>query len=214
VNATAFLLLVLALAIAAADWIAVQRGARIAEYLLKPATMAFLIAAVLAMDPRDAGVRGWFVAALVLSLVGDVFLMLPRDLFVQGLSAFLLAHVAYIVGLHLEGVEAVPFLGGVVAAMLLLAIVGRRILAAIRSGDDDDRNLAGPVVGYMFVIAAMAASAIGTTHAAAAAGATLFVTSDALIAWNRFIQEQRYGRIAIIVTYHVGQILLAISVAD
>jgi uncharacterized membrane protein YhhN len=137
--------------------------------------------------------------------------MLPRDLFVQGLAAFLLAHVAYIVGLHLLGVEAVPFLAGIVAAMLLLAIVGRRILAAIRQGED--RALAGPVVAYMFVIAAMAASAIGTTNIAAAAGASLFVTSDALIAWNRFIHAQPRGPMAIITTYHVGQILLALSVA-
>jgi uncharacterized membrane protein YhhN len=210
-NATAFLLVVLALVVAVTDWIAVHRGARLAEYACKPATMAFLIAGVVAMDPRDSGVQWWFVVALSLSLVGDVLLMLPRDLFVQGLSAFLLAHVAYIVGLHLDGIEAIPFLGGVVAAMLLLAIVGRRILQAIRLGEDP--KLAGPVVAYMFVIAAMAASAIGTTRVTAGAGAVLFVTSDALIAWNRFIHEQRYGRLAIITTYHVGQLLLALSVA-
>jgi uncharacterized membrane protein YhhN len=166
---------------------------------------------VLAMDPRDPGMQAWFVAALALSLLGDVFLMLPQDLFVQGLSAFLLAHVAYIVGLHVDGVEAVPFLAGIVAAMLLLAIIGRRILNAIRAGED--RVLAGPVVAYMFVIAAMAASAIGTTNVAAAVGASLFVTSDALIAWNRFIHAQARGPIAIITTYHLGQILLAVSVA-
>ena len=47
--------------------------------------------------------RAWFVAALVLSLAGDVFLMLPKDLFVFGLGAFLLGHLAYIVGLHVDG---------------------------------------------------------------------------------------------------------------
>ena len=49
--------------------------------------------------------RAWFVAALVLSLVGDVFLMLPQDLFVFGLGSFLLGHIAYIVGMHVDGVD-------------------------------------------------------------------------------------------------------------
>ena len=132
-TASAFLLLALALAVAVADWIAVDRGSRLGEYVCKPAVMVVLIAAVLAMDPRDPGMQAWFVAALALSLLGDVFLMLPQDLFVQGLSAFLLAHIAYIVGLHVDGVEPIPFFVGIVAAMLLLAIIGRRILDAIRA---------------------------------------------------------------------------------
>ena len=37
-------------------------------------------------------------AALACCLVGDVLLMLPRDLFVPGLVAFLVGHVLYIVG--------------------------------------------------------------------------------------------------------------------
>ena len=46
---------------------------------------------------------------------------------------------------------------------------------------------------------------------AAPAGATLFYASDALIAWNKFVREHGWGRLAIIVTYHVGQILLVLS---
>jgi hypothetical protein len=42
-------------------------------------------------------------------------------------------------------------------------------------------------------------------------GASLFYVSDALIAWNRFIGETRHGRLAIIVTYHLGQVGLVLS---
>jgi uncharacterized membrane protein YhhN len=207
---TSFLLFALALVAAAVDWIAVHQGRRPLEYLCKPLTMVLLIAAVLAADPHSDAVRAWFVVALALSLAGDVFLMLPRDLFVQGLAAFLVAHLAYIVGMHVDGVEAVPFLVGVVGMMLVLATVGRRILVSVRASDQ--RALAGPVVAYMFVIAAMAASAIGTTRFLAAAGALLFVSSDALIAWTRFVEEKPWGRLAIIITYHLGQLGLALSV--
>ena len=70
--------------------------------------------------------RAWFVAALVLSLAGDVFLMLPKDLFVFGLGSFLLGHIAYIVGMHVDGVDGLRFLVGIVIVMALLAVIGTR----------------------------------------------------------------------------------------
>jgi uncharacterized membrane protein YhhN len=207
---SAFLLFALALVVAAGDWIAVHQGRRLLEYVCKPLTMVVLVAAVLATDPHDGAVRAWFVVALLFSLAGDVFLMLPRDLFVQGLAAFLVAHLAYIVGMHVDGIEAIPFFVGIIGMMLVLASVGRRVLVAVRAGEQ--RALAGPVVAYMFVIAAMAASAVGTARFLAAVGALLFVTSDALIAWTRFVEDKPWGRLAIIVTYHLGQLGLALSV--
>ena len=71
-------------------------------YVCKPATLVFLIAVALALDPVHGDMRTWFVVALVLSLLGDIFLMLPSDRFVFGLGAFLLGHVAYTVGLNLH----------------------------------------------------------------------------------------------------------------
>src|SRR3954454_21049560 len=91
--------LALTLVIAVVDWIAVVTERRTVEYVCKPATMVGLIATVLALTPNDPTIRVWFVIALVCSLAGDVFLMLPRDLFVPGLVAFLLGHIAYVVGL-------------------------------------------------------------------------------------------------------------------
>ncbi len=205
----AFLLLALALVAAAADWVAVSRERTALEYLCKPLALALLIAAALALDPDVEAVRTWFVAGLALSLIGDVFLMLPRDLFVPGLVAFLLGHIAYIVGLHLHGVEAVPFLIGIVLAMAAVSVIGRRVLEGVRRGGD--RSLAGPVVAYMFIISAMVASAIGTTQPAAIAGAVLFYASDALIAWNRFLAVTRRGPVVIMITYHLAQALLVLS---
>ena len=81
-------------------------------------------------------------AALVLSLAGDVFLMLPQDLFVFGLASFLLGHIAYIVGMHVDGVDGPRFLVGIVIVMALLAVIGTRILRGVRAGPDP--ALAGP----------------------------------------------------------------------
>jgi uncharacterized membrane protein YhhN len=206
---TAFLLLALTLVVAFGNWVAVERGNRPLEYVCKPLTMVVLMAATLALDVGDETVRTWFLVALALCLVGDVLLMVPQDLFVFGLGAFLLGHVAYVVGMVVDGVSA-PRLGvGVVLVGLAMVVLGLRIVRAVRAGDEP--ALVGPVVAYMGVISAMVATAVGTGHVAAVAGAASFYASDALIAWNRFIRETPHHRLVIMVTYHLGQIGLVLS---
>lgn len=205
----AFLLLALTLVVAAGDWIAVARERKALEYVCKPLTMVVLIGATLAFEVDDPTVRAWFLAALVLCLVGDVLLMLPQDLFVFGLASFLLGHIAYVVGMHVDGVDAARLGVGVLLVSVALAVLGSRILRGVRAGPEPE--LTGPVVAYMSVISVMVASAIGTGHVAAVVGATSFYASDALIAWNRFLGETRHGRLTIMVTYHLAQIGLVLS---
>jgi uncharacterized membrane protein YhhN len=100
---TAFWILMAVAAVAAgADWVAVGTSRLRLEYVAKPAVLvAFtLAAAAIPAQHTDLVDRRWcFVAALACCLVGDVVLMLPRNLFVPGLVAFLAGHVLYIVGL-------------------------------------------------------------------------------------------------------------------
>ena len=209
-NASVVLLLVLMLTVAVVDWIAVHVQNKRLEYLAKPATMVFLIAAVLAMDTPSTTARTCFVVALAFSLLGDVFLMLPdrERWFVFGLGAFLIGHLAYIPGLWALGVTAGPLLVGLLIVVASMATLGRHIVTGVRGTEP---KLAVPVTVYMLVISVMVASAIGTLRPAAIVGAVLFYCSDALIAWNGFIKEYAWGKVAIMVTYHLGQLGLALS---
>ncbi len=81
------------------------------EWLCKPAAMVALIGAAIALSPDDPAVKTAFVVGLVLSLAGDVFLMLPSDRFLYGLISFFAAHVAYVVGFVLAGPEPRPAAG-------------------------------------------------------------------------------------------------------
>lgn len=202
-------LLLLTVVVAAVDWFAVHTGNRPIEYVAKPATMVALIGAALALDPADDTARAWFVAALVLSLAGDVFLMLPRDLFVPGLASFLLGHLAYIAGLWSTDTTTAGLAVGAAAVALLAPWLGRRILSAIRRSDEPE--LMAPVSVYIVVISAMVVSAGASGSAIAFAGALSFYASDALIAWNRFITTYSWGRVAIMVTYHLAQVGLVLS---
>ena len=78
-----FVLVGVSLGIGAADWVAVARGNRRAEYFLKPLTLALLILSAAFLKP-GVPMERWTLTliALALSLAGDVFLMPPQDLFV------------------------------------------------------------------------------------------------------------------------------------
>jgi uncharacterized membrane protein YhhN len=210
VNATAGWLLAATGLVAVLDWIAVGFGWKVAEYVLKPATMVVLIAAALALDPVDRPGRTWFVVALALSLVGDVFLMLPaaETWFVPGLGSFLLGHVAYLVGLVVMGINGIVLAVGIVVVALAVALVAPRVVAGARRTDP---RLGGPVGGYVLVISAMVACAIGSTVALAFCGAVLFYLSDLAIGWSRFVRDFRGSRLVIITTYHAEQVLLVAS---
>ena len=202
-------LLVAAAVVALVDWLAVARNDRRTEYVAKPLTMVVLIGAALVLDPADGTARTWFVAALALSLLGDVFLMMPGDRFVPGLGSFLLAHVAYIVGLVVLGVSGPGFLAGVVIVGVGLPLLAPRILGAI--GDSDDTGLAVPVGAYMGVISLMVVAAGASGSPVALAGAVSFYVSDALIAWTRFVADIPHGRVLVMVTYHAAQFALVAS---
>jgi len=212
-TATSWALLAVAGVLAAGDWIAVAPGvrARGVEYVLKPATMLVLIGVALTLTPEHHAQRGLFAAALVLSLAGDVFLMLPADAFVAGLASFLLAHVVYIAGFAVAGVSSGWSALGALIVILAGATVGRKIVDAVRSGEH--ARMVVPVASYMTVISAMVVLAIGSAEAFAVAGALLFYCSDTLIAWDRFVSPKRWARPAIMATYHLAQAALVVSLA-
>jgi len=212
VTTPAWILLASAGALAVGDWVAVARDDRRLEYLCKPGALALLVGVALALDPAHDDVRAWFVAALVLSLAGDVFLMLPDDRFVPGLASFLLGHVAYVVGLNLHGGSADELVLAAIPVAVVTTVLAARILRAVAAGGH--RELMGPLVAYMLVISAMVTSALASGNPPAAVGAALFFASDALIAETRFVRPHRGARVAIMVTYHLGQAGLVLSLLD
>jgi uncharacterized membrane protein YhhN len=162
---------------------------------------------------RGAGPRylAAVAAGLVLSLAGDVFLMLPRDRFVAGLASFLAAHLAYVVAFT-TGVspDSAPLL------LAPAALPGAAVLAVLwpRLG-----RLRPAVTAYVAVITLMAWQA-GTRAWAlrspaavmAALGAACFVASDAMLALDRFRAPFRSARGLVTGTYVAAQWLIASSV--
>ena len=205
---SAFLLLALTAVVAVADWLAASTNRRGAEYVLKPLTMVGLIAVALTLEPSSDFARWLVVVALVFSLAGDTFLMLPGDLFVQGLGAFLIAHIVYVAALVALGVSPAGLLVGLGIVALAGVVVGRRVVAGATA---TDRALAVPVTAYMVVISFMVMTAFATGLFFAITGALLFFASDAVLGWSRFVKDLPKGHAIVMVTYHLGQAGLVLA---
>jgi uncharacterized membrane protein YhhN len=179
-----------------------------ARLVTKPLVLVLLIGVALALEPRDPAVRAWFVLALACSLAGDVALISARG-FVVGLGAFLLGHVAYAVGFFVGGVSAPELAVGLAAMLVFDAVLARRLVPALRASGHG--TLVPPVVAYMVAITAMVATAAGSAIPLAAAGAAMFAASDAALADGRFVRRRRYGDLAVMVLYHLGQACLVLA---
>jgi uncharacterized membrane protein YhhN len=188
------------------------RGSKRQVYLFKPLTVLLIIAIALTIPgPPSGRYRVAVLAGLACSITGDVFLMLPGDRFLAGVASFLLAHLAYLAAFT----TGVP-LGAAPLLLLPFAALGATMLWLLwpRLG-----TMRGPVVVYLAVIVVMAwqangrAAALGSHGALlAAAGASLFVLSDAALALNRFHRPFRAAQAIILPTYYAAQLLIAWSV--
>jgi uncharacterized membrane protein YhhN len=212
--------LILAFILAALEALALQKNWFSLEVLAKPGVMVVLFIWLVSSAGLD-GALLWFGLGILLSLVGDVLLMISLDrLFLAGLVAFLFAQVAYIIGFNIP-VPEMNFFGIVFAVMIGIgsARVIRRILDPLPARGQGRMRL--PIIIYSTVISVMLLSAmlklVDISWDAGAAllvsvGAFLFYISDIILAWNKFVAPIRHGRIYNIAAYHLGQIGLIAGV--
>lgn len=187
-------------------------GLRGLHYVFKPLT-TLLVLALAWRQPGAAGrYRHWIVIGLALSTAGDVFLMLPFDGFVFGLGSFLLAHLAYLVALRQRG-------GWWRVRWPMAAYAGVAALVLVRLWPDLPNELKLPVIVYVFALAGMAAQAASVwreradaSTRIAAIGGAFFVTSDALLALDRFSTPLPMASTWVLATYWIAQGCIARSV--
>ncbi len=159
------------------------------------------------------------VAALAGGWLGDLFLMVPdrgeqKTWFKLGLVFFLLGHIFYVGAFFMKGrLSGLPLIGVVLAAGFLL--FGLIVFLKMK---DFMGKLFIPVTLYISVIALMGASttlcfSTQATRAVtlAVSGALIFMISDTMNAWNRFVEEIPHERVLTMTTYLAGQFLLILG---
>lgn len=185
------------------------RAATIAAKLL--ASTAFLATAIVAGALRSRYGRVLFFG-LALSWCGDAFLLgTTEKLFLFGLAAFLLAHVAYVIAFMTRGIN----LKWVLAALVPVALASLGTTIWLTPWISAEMLI--PVRVYTVVISVMVITAFGARGNAAPIlipfGALLFYFSDISVAINQFTQPAFPHYAWGLPFYYTGQIMLALSTA-
>ncbi|MGI6366802.1 MAG: lysoplasmalogenase [Anaerolineae bacterium] len=181
------------------------------HYVAKPLT-TLLILLLAAIAPADLPhrPRALVLLALLLSALGDVFLMLPEDRFVPGLAAFALAQLCYCIAW--AGALSAPPAATALLPWLLYA--GLLVLALWRGAGP----LRLPVLAYALLLAAMGGLATarwlqlgGPPALLGMLGAAAFILSDSLLAWDRFRAPLPRVGLWVLASYYLAQSLIALA---
>jgi uncharacterized membrane protein YhhN len=165
------------------------------------ASLAFVAVGFLASTEQP-----WFLAGLVLGLVGDIALLGDgKRAFLAGLGAFLLGHLAYVVAIA----QLVPprLWPGPLAMLPIACAVGTLAYLWPRLG-----TMRIPVIGYVIVIVAMMIGALAARdNALLALGAALFFASDVAVSRDKFVAKSFANKVWGLPAYYAGQLLIAWS---
>jgi len=178
----------------------------------KPFLIAILFVWFMASSVKFSPLRYRIAAALFFSWLGDVFLLMEEKnpaWFMAGLVSFLLAHILYILFfLKIRSMQATKQSWN----LLIIVIVEGYAASLFILLYPHIGSLQIPVAVYAITIATMlvtAAHAFNKNMQQAAryciTGAALFVTSDSLLALNKFYHPFAAAALYIMLTYGLAQ---------
>ncbi|NQU35239.1 MAG: lysoplasmalogenase [Bacteroidetes bacterium] len=182
------------------------------KYITKPITTILVIILAFFQEPDVYDLyKALIIAGLFFSLIGDIFLMLKSDKFVQGLVSFLIAHIFFIIafssgfGPYLEISYLIPAaIYTIIFLWILLPKTGKLMI---------------PVTVYALVLLVFLWQATGRFYYLAGSsallsflGAILFVTSDSILGYTRFVKKSIASTFLIHVTYWGALLLIALSI--
>jgi uncharacterized membrane protein YhhN len=171
----------------------------------KPMIMASLIGFYISTAKPPANL---FTFALITALFGDIFLMFPYDsFFMMGLGSFLIMQILYTISFL--PVSRTPYTFQKVSVLLILAIAFLFLYFAWPNLN----NMKIPVALYALCITLMVT--IATTGNSTSpsyrfifGGAVLFMISDGLLAWNKFVSSFPLADQAVMLTYMLAQFFI------
>ena len=167
------------------------------RFFTKPLLLPLLILLYITrLKSEKTQVDKLFLAGLVLSFFGDLFLLFQWG-FLPGLGSFLLAHVFYIISFRKKTQNSIwrfwPIILGLFATTLLVFLFPYL------------KEMKIPVIIYAVVIATMMYNALKTHNRNLIIGALLFLISDTLLSINLFLQPLMILNLLVMITYIAAQ---------
>ena len=185
---------------------------RYQTYIYKPLTVCLIILIGIIQPAEVSSVyRYLIISGLAFALLGDIFLMLPKDRFLYGLASFLVTHILYILafisdsGFPVSYLYLIPgLIVGVIILKLLLPHTGTKTI---------------PVIIYSIILVLLLWQASGRvdesfSHSSIVAlvGTILFILSDAALAFNRIVRNYASAQLLILSTYYSAQLFIVYSI--
>ncbi|MDV2582417.1 lysoplasmalogenase [Alkalibacillus haloalkaliphilus] len=146
------------------------------------------------------------VVGIIVCAVADAAIAIT---FIAGLVIFLLGHVVYICGFAMKINWSLKHFSIIIPLLIIGAVYGHLLIQNIQA---QEAWLIGPVVAYIIVISVMVLMAFLTRNPFAMIGSLLFYLSDAVLAWNMFVESLKYSTVYIMSTYYSAQLLIAHSI--
>ncbi|MBU1095591.1 MAG: lysoplasmalogenase [Bacteroidetes bacterium] len=179
-------------------------------FFFKPLTTILIIILSFSLSSANYFYNNLIIAGLFCSLAGDIFLLFPEKLFNAGLGAFLLTHLFYSIAFYnvSDRIYILPIL-----FIVIYAYVFYNKLKLRKS------KYKLPVIIYISAISLMCFFAVNLFiyNSFIYAGnilvaSLLFLVSDSMLAYNKFVERIKPAEIVILSTYYASQVIIASSV--
>ncbi len=194
-----------------ADMAGILAGNEWVQWISKPLILPFLFLYFYSeINAVSSPLKKWIYFALFFSWAGDVLLMFQgmKDLFfLLGLSAFLLAHIFYILFFHFVRIrEKIPGNGWYLLFLLIYYSVLMRKLSPYLGELTIPVRVYGLVISIMLLMAMhMRVLPVKKAGWSMLAGAAFFVLSDSVLAINKFYMPFEWSGLVIMGTYGAAQ---------
>lgn len=211
------------------DWLAVALGWNRLKLFTKPLAMLLVILWTLTSFNFTLDLFvGLLVLAQVFGVMGDIFLLFPKQWFLIGLASFLTGHITYIALLFLILTESnakglarefslwMFLLGG--SILVLLMAFFYKYLSPNLIGQKAKQKIWIAGQFYMFTLSGfMLLSCITAflmtgetlTRFLLSLGGILFLMSDFMLVYDKFVRRIQLGQLWVRITYHLAQFSLA-----
>jgi uncharacterized membrane protein YhhN len=187
-------------------------------WFLKPLLLPFLFLMVYQSEQFET--KNWLLFALLFSWIGDIFLMFANKdalYFIFGLVSFLIAHILFILlFIKQKSIESTKknYFFFIALLLVFFYLFGMLFLLIPKLG-----SLKFPVIIYATTISFMLIVAIKGTFKWVSnskhwilIGAIFFVTSDSILAINKFHSDVNHALFYIMITYLIAQLLITIGI--
>jgi uncharacterized membrane protein YhhN len=179
-------------------------------------TIAIVSLAVLAFEYQAP----WtLIIALLFASFGDFFLAFDGEKpFKVGLAGFMLAQVGYVVLFFNTGLGDFSLLWEQPVRLVLIAVVlAHSVKLATQLVRQLPPDMGALIIVYAIIITLMGVSSLAFASWTIVLGALLFIISDSLIAYERFILDTQVNQHpwispAVWVTYYLAQVMITYGV--